>query len=344
MPSLKIRLSYLILGQKGGPNRIEIIKLLNDRPYNLNQLAEILNVNYRTVKHHIDILLKNEIVSSSETGGYGEVYFLTSEMEGNMEIFEDVITKLSDYSTSPTSFEMIMEQTHDGVMMISESCDILYLNSGAKNVLGCKEGIKLESVKEIFRDDSLLDALVDKIRSGEKVSGFETVFKDLESKTVEVSLTMNSIIDENDFLLGYSLFFQDITEKKEAEKALKNSEERYALAQRAANIGSWDWDIITGDLAWSDTIESLFGFVPGDFKKTYEAFLDCVHPEDRQFVIDSVDAAVEKGEDYSIEHRIVWPDGSVHWMSETGEVFRHEDGTPYRMLGIVQDITDKKSV
>jgi PAS domain S-box-containing protein len=129
--------------------------------------------------------------------------------------------------------------------------------------------------------------------------------------------------------------------RKRAEEALGASEERYALAQRAAGIGSWDWDILTGGLRWSETIEPMFGFAPGQFGRTYEAFLECVHPEDRQFVIDSVNACVEKGADYDIQHRVVWPDGSVRWMSETGDIIRDEGGRVVRMLGVVHDITER---
>lgn len=129
---------------------------------------------------------------------------------------------------------------------------------------------------------------------------------------------------------------------KRAYEALKLSEQRYALAQRAANIGSWDWNILTGDLHWSDLIESLFGFAPGQFGATYEAFLECVHPDDRRHVIDSVNASVERDVDYAIEHRIVWPDGTVRWVSETGDVIRDERGRAVRMLGIVQDVTERR--
>jgi len=134
-----------------------------------------------------------------------------------------------------------------------------------------------------------------------------------------------------------------LTEALQATRALHRGEERYALAQRAAHIGSWDWDILTGDLHWSDQIEPLFGFERGQFGATYEAFLDCVHPEDRQSVIDAVNASVERGADYGIEHRIVWPDGTVRWVMETGDVVRDESGKPVRMLGIVQDVTSRKS-
>lgn len=130
--------------------------------------------------------------------------------------------------------------------------------------------------------------------------------------------------------------------RRRNQQALLSSEQRYALAQKAANIGSWDWNIATGALLWSDRIEPMFGFAEGRFAGTYEAFLACVHPEDRQAVTDAVTACVERHQDYHIEHRIVWPDGTIHWVSETGNVFRDPAGKPMRMVGIVQDITERK--
>lgn len=142
---------------------------------------------------------------------------------------------------------------------------------------------------------------------------------------------------------GYvNIYGRDITERRQSEEALTRSEQRYSLAQRAANIGSWDWNILTGELVWSEQIEPMFGFAKGKFDRTYQAFLDCIHPEDRQFVIDSVEACIEHGEDYAIEHRIVWPGGAVRWISETGDVVRDEHGKATRMLGIVQDVTRRK--
>lgn len=134
----------------------------------------------------------------------------------------------------------------------------------------------------------------------------------------------------------------DITKHKEAEEALKRSEERYALAQRLANIGSWDWDLQTNALHWSEQIEPMFGFARGEFGATYEAFFECLYPDDRQMVTASVRACIEEGKDYAIEHRIVWPDGTVRWVAETGNVFRDETGQATRMLGVVRDITDHK--
>jgi PAS domain S-box-containing protein len=348
MRALKKTLSYLILGQKGGHNRIQIIELLNERPYNLNQLAEILNLNYRTVKHHVDVLLKNELVSTSKTGGYGEVYFLTPDMEGNMEIFKDIIKKfeksrkLSDFTSSPKFFQNAIEQTNDAVIIINKDAQVFFLNKSAESLFGYKEDEIIGDTLQIFPDSKNMDDMIEKVSKGKPVMGFETKLNQKSGDPIEVALTMDAIKDENDNQIGFSILSRNITKRKQAERALKHSEERYALAQKAANIGSWDWNIITNDLYWSDTIEPLFGFSKGEFGATYDAFLESVHPEDRQFVKDSVDISVKEDKEYSIQHRIIWPDGNVRWVSETGNVIRDEDGKPIRMLGIVQDITLSK--
>lgn len=77
---------YLIASSRGGANRARIIKLLNDRPYNVNQLAELLDVDYKTIKHHIEVLEDNKVVQA-EGEKYGRLYFLSSKMEENYETF-----------------------------------------------------------------------------------------------------------------------------------------------------------------------------------------------------------------------------------------------------------------
>ena len=133
--------------------------------------------------------------------------------------------------------------------------------------------------------------------------------------------------------------------REKAIQDLRISEKRYSLAQNMAKIGSWDWDILTGKLIWSEKIEPMFGFKKGQFKGTYEGFLDCVHPQDRDFVKNSVNACLKNKNFYEIEHRIIWPNGTIRWLLERGDVIRdNKTNKPIRMLGMVLDITNKKEI
>ncbi|MES9968137.1 MAG: PAS domain-containing protein, partial [Sedimenticola sp.] len=109
-----------------------------------------------------------------------------------------------------------------------------------------------------------------------------------------------------------------------------------------ANIGAWDWDIGTGDLHWSSQIGPMFGYTEESVDSNYETFMNAVHPDDRESLQQAVDACVEQGREYEMEHRVVWPDGTVRWLLERGDVVRGDDGKPLHMLGVVQDITQRK--
>lgn len=138
--------------------------------------------------------------------------------------------------------------------------------------------------------------------------------------------------------------FQDITERKAKEKELLRSDLRLRHSQRFANIGTWDWNIRTGELFWSEQIPVLFGYKQGELETTYDNFVEAIHPDDREKVTSAVNDCVSDGTEYDIEHRVVWPDNTVRWLHEKGDVTRNEDGSPENMLGVVSDITLQKNL
>jgi len=113
-------------------------------------------------------------------------------------------------------------------------------------------------------------------------------------------------------------------------------------SQQTSGTGIWDWDIVSGDLHWSDRIWQLLGYDKEITETSYDNFLEAVHPDDRENVIRAVYHCIEHGAAYNIEHRVIWSDGSVHWVQENGVVIRTKDGSQLRMLGLVSDINARK--
>ena len=113
-------------------------------------------------------------------------------------------------------------------------------------------------------------------------------------------------------------------------------------AQRIAQIGSWDLDLLNNVLAWSDEIYRLFGLKPQEFDATYEAFIEMVHPDDREAVNTAYMASLKNKTPYNIVHRLLLKDGSLKYVSEWGETFYDASGHPVRSIGTVQDITLQK--
>ncbi|MFQ4146071.1 PAS domain S-box protein [Chlorogloeopsis sp. ULAP02] len=134
----------------------------------------------------------------------------------------------------------------------------------------------------------------------------------------------------------------DITARKQSQEALRESQERLNLALEAANMGSWDWNIQTGEVYWSPNLERLFGLVPGSFDCRYETVMAMIHPDDRQWVLQAINCAVYEQQEYNIEFRFIKPDGKIRWAVGRGQVFYNAIGNPVRMTGVDLDITDRK--
>ncbi len=157
-----------------------------------------------------------------------------------------------------------------------------------------------------------------------------------------VESTIVPFLDAAGMPYQYVSIRTDITHIKQVERELWQSQERLRRGQIYANIGTWDWNVQTGDLFWTERIGPLFGYPEGALETSYENFLAAVHPDDRQAVIDAVNACLERDVPYEIEHRVVWPDGTVRWLLERGAVVRDAQGRPLQMLGVVQDVHDRK--
>ena len=129
---------------------------------------------------------------------------------------------------------------------------------------------------------------------------------------------------------------------KERTAALADANIHLTEAQRLANLGNWRWDVRRNTISWSDQLLQIYGLRPGEFKGTVQEFVGFIHPEDRAQVRDSISDALNAGKEFSHEERIIRPDGSIRYLHSVGEVIRDETGAAVRMLGICQDVTERK--
>ena len=119
--------------------------------------------------------------------------------------------------------------------------------------------------------------------------------------------------------------------------------ERFKRSQYFARIGTWDWDVDTDRLYWSDAIFGMFGFKIGEVTPSYALFCSCVHPDDRLRVRAGELRCLETGENHDEEYRVVWPDGTIRWLRETGNVVKNDHDETIKMMGVVRDITEEKA-
>ncbi len=134
----------------------------------------------------------------------------------------------------------------------------------------------------------------------------------------------------------------EIAERRRSEEALSESEAQLQAAIDAADIGLWDWDLVSGRIIWLGNHEKMFGFAPGEFDGTYAGFIKRVHPEDLEELERAVRRAREGGPEYIHEYRVILPDGSIHWIADRGRFVYDEVGQPVRMYGAVLNITEEK--
>lgn len=150
-------------------------------------------------------------------------------------------------------------------------------------------------------------------------------------------------VREDGVIIALLLVLVNVTKQVEAQEAIIRNEEVMKSAQAIGHFGSWDWNILTDELSWTDEAYRIFGLQEQAFPASYEAFLEAVHPDDRDAVHQAVSGSVKNVDTpYDIEHRLVRPNGELRYVHGQGMIYRDDSGRANRMLGVVHDITDRK--
>ena len=181
-----------------------------------------------------------------------------------------------------------------------------------------------------------------RISGGEKIVNLEAKLKAKNGDIKYVLLSAENILIQ-DRLHRFTVV-HDVTERKKAAEALIISEHNLAEAQRIAHIGSWELMDSTNEFSWSDETFRIFGYEPGSVKPNMELFLERIYPEDLSLLMDAITDARVFRQPFSLEHRIILPDGQINMVHENVELMYDEIGQAGKWLGTVQDITDRKKI
>jgi PAS domain S-box-containing protein len=181
------------------------------------------------------------------------------------------------------------------------------------------------------------------VRSGGTWSGdFPTRHKD--GSVCLVHATVAAVRGDDGEIEAVVSVSHDVSARRSREDALEQAAERLRTAFESARMGTWSWDADTDFVEWDEQMEACYGLVPGEFEGTLAAFVDRLHPDDRESVLASIEEARAAGDDFEFEHRVVWPDGSVHWIEARGRVVRDDDGEFVGMVGVGLDIDERKEL
>jgi two-component system, cell cycle sensor histidine kinase and response regulator CckA len=249
-------------------------------------------------------------------------------------------------SNSEVRFQTIFAQAAVGIAQISLDKTWLLVNKRFCQMLGYSEAeLRKKTLREITHPDH-----IDESQAGRRqLLAGEISTHTMEKRYIRKDGTVfwgrlnRSLVRDHDNLPQYVIaVLEDITDRKDAECALRDSEQRLILAQNAAHLGVCEWNLSTNAFRQSEEYARLYGLAPDHPALTLEELSQRIHPEDRELVQANVKTALERTHAWDAEYRVVWPDGSIHWLHSKGAVLLDASGQPVRSTGVVQDITEGK--
>ncbi|HEX7316974.1 MAG TPA: PAS domain S-box protein [Pyrinomonadaceae bacterium] len=238
----------------------------------------------------------------------------------------------------------IVESADDAIISKTLEGVITSWNNGAERIFGyTADEIIGKHVTILFPEDHIDEepAILARIRAGERVEHYETVRRHKDGSIIEISLTISPIRAKDGRVIGASKIARDITEQRRAQRELDESATRLSLAMAASRMGDWNWDVATDEVTLSETGAHIFGLRP-DEPATWAAMRERLHEEDRERARVAVEESLAARGDYDIEYRVVKPDGSHRWVLARGRGLYGDDGRVLGMLGVVQDMTERK--
>lgn len=292
---------------------------------------------YETVRRRKDgTLLDVSLTISPIKNSEGDII-------GASKIARD-ITEQKRAETARTYLAAIVESSDDAIVGKTLEGVITSWNPAAERIFGYRAAEAIgQRIYLIIPSDRHSEEvyILDRLRRGQSIEHFETVRQRKDGTLIFVSLTISPIKDGTGRIIGASKIARDITAEKQAERAIGEGAERLSLALEAARLGDWSWDAATDVVTFSVRAAAIFGIPPGPHL-TWTEMRELLHEEDRERARRAVEEAIAQHTDYAIEYRILLPGGEQRWVAATGRTTYDEAGQVKGMLGMVQDITERK--
>ena len=255
------------------------------------------------------------------------------------------ITERKETERSRAHLAAIVESSDDAIISKDLDGTITSWNKGAERMYGYQphevigKSILLLIPPHLQAEES---RIIENIRKGRAVEHFETVRQRKDGSFVNISLTVSPIKNETGEIIGASKIARDITNTKQTEESLRESQAILALSMQSSHMGAWTRDVATETVWWSEELEAIFGLEKNAFRGSEKDFFDFVHEDDREEVWGEIQAAIAGQQEYSVEFRFRHADGSLRWMEGRGRAVYTEKGEPVRLYGIGIDITERK--
>lgn len=296
---------------------------------------------YRTATGRETPVLCHAAALRSATGG----------IEGFIGVVSDISrireAELREQRSAET-VRMIVEGAPAGIVAVDLQGQITLWNGASEAMFGWRrEEVIGQPVRGVPPEErEHLSRLREVVLAGGTVSGTEVTRLRKDGGQVAVSLTAAPLRDAAGVIAGMMSIMVEITERRAAEKALRDTAELLRMSQRMAQLGSWRvrfprWPCAESeeDWEWSDETYRILGVVPGSFAPTWAGLLALIHPEDQTIVRHHSRIALDRGGRYEVDHRVIRPDGSIRHVHEQAEIELSESGRPQRMTGTIQDTT-----
>ena len=273
---------------------------------------------------------------------YKELLQKVSELENEIA---ELKQSVADLSASNEFLNNITNALDDPVFVKDEQHRWIMLNDKACHLMGCpREELIGKSDYDLFPKEQA-DVFWEKddfvLKSGETHNNVEKItwHGKLHTISTQKSLYIDPLSEEK-YIVGT---IRDITDEKKLDKALRTSEERYAMATRAASVGVWDWNVRTNQFYLDPNIKGILGYSDTEIPNNLEVWASHVHPDDKQAVMEAFQEHIDgKTPEFVYEHRMRHKDGSVRWILARGTAMLNGRGNPVRVVGTDVDITKRK--